>query len=281
MIPVTSVPSRDPVRHAGEVAERRVALEHVLPLAPDLRDLQEVVHHPQAREAGRLRGARDVGQRGRRRRGVAGPVEARDLQAELERHRILLLAGGRRRGGQERGRDERDGSGGVDAGEPLGREPLGRGLGRLAQLRADDLGRHRRRPRAVARADLGGGRLYQHRVRRHAVALGERAPARRGASRPARSSRSPSSAGAASRLATIRSSTSNASRLARWSRSPRPTTARSRSDETTWSGWNQRAAQSDFPAAVAPTSTTRHGSGSRNTPRVLPQRASARMGSDP
>src|SRR3954451_21755140 len=66
------------------------------------------------------------------------------------------------------------------------------------------------------------------------------------------------------RLATMRSSTSNASRLARTSRSPVPTTARSRSDETTWSGSNHRAAQSDLPAAVAPTSTTRHGSGRRS-----------------
>ena len=74
-----------------------------------------------------------------------------------------------------------------------------------------------------------------------------------------------------SRLATIRSSTSNASRLARWSRSPRPTTARSRSDDTTWSGSNQRAAQWGLPAAVAPTRTTRHGSGSRSTDGVVPQ----------
>src|SRR4051812_19060041 len=62
----------------------------------------------------------------------------------------------------------------------------------------------------------------------------------------------------------MRSRTSNASRLARTSRSPVPTTARRRSDETTWSGWNHCAAQCDLPAAVAPTRTTRHGSGRRS-----------------
>ena len=51
----------DPLGHAGEVAERRVALEHVLPLAPHLRDLDEVVHHPEAREAGLLGRPRDLG----------------------------------------------------------------------------------------------------------------------------------------------------------------------------------------------------------------------------
>src|SRR5215207_8750466 len=63
-----------------------------------------------------------------------------------------------------------------------------------------------------------------------------------------------------SRLATIRSSTSKASRLARWSRSPRPTAARRRSEETTWPSANQAAAQCDLPAPVAPTSTTSEGS---------------------
>ena len=60
----------DPRRHAREVAERRVALEHVLPLAPDLRDLDEVVHQPQRAEARVLGRARDVRQR---RRGRAPP----------------------------------------------------------------------------------------------------------------------------------------------------------------------------------------------------------------
>ena len=85
----------DALGHAGEVAERRVALEHVLPLAPDLRDLQEVVHDPEAREAGLLGGARDLGERRRGRRRMAGEAEARDLQAEVEHDGILALAGGR------------------------------------------------------------------------------------------------------------------------------------------------------------------------------------------
>ena len=59
------------------------------------------------------------------------------------------------------------------------------------------------------------------------------------------------------------SSTSKASLLARMSSSPAPTTPRSRSEDTTCSGANHCAAQSDLPDAVAPTSTTRHGSGSR------------------
>ena len=66
------------------------------------------------------------------------------------------------------------------------------------------------------------------------------------------------------RFSTIRSSSSNASRLARRSCSPVPTTARRASDETTWPAPNQRCAQWLLPVAVAPTRTTRHGSGRRN-----------------
>jgi len=43
-----------------------------------------------------------------------------------------------------------------------------------------------------------------------------------------------------------------------------PAGERARSDETTSSAANASAAQGDLPAAVAPTSTTRHGSGSRS-----------------
>ena len=58
---------------------------------------------------------------------------------------------------------------------------------------------------------------------------------------------------------------------ARWSRSPVPTMARSRSDDTTWSAANHSPAHVDFPHPAGPTSTTRHGSGSRtvsDTPAV-------------
>jgi hypothetical protein len=106
---------------------------------------------------------------------MARPVEARDLQPEVECHRFLLLAGGRGRGGQVCGRDECDVAGAVDAGEPLGREPVG-GLRRRAQLGRDDLGRHRRLARPVAGADLGLRRVEQHCVGGHAVALGQLPP---------------------------------------------------------------------------------------------------------
>ena len=66
--------------------------------------------------------------------GWPGQVEARDLQAELERHRILLLAGGGVRRVEERGRDERDRPGAVHAGEALAGERV-RDAGGLAQLR--------------------------------------------------------------------------------------------------------------------------------------------------
>src|SRR5215217_5024218 len=165
----------DPLRHSGEVGERRVAFEHVVPLAPDLRDLEEVVHHPEAREARLLGGAGELAERRCRRRGMAGEAEARDLQAEVERHRILLLAGGGGRGGQERGRDELDGPGAMHGGEALGGEPLDDPLGG-AQLSGEDLGRHRDLARAVALPNDGRGRVAHDCVRRHAVALRELAP---------------------------------------------------------------------------------------------------------
>ena len=58
--PVTSAPDPDPLRARGQVAERRVALEEVVPGAADLRDLPEVVHHVDRVEAGRLRRGRDL-----------------------------------------------------------------------------------------------------------------------------------------------------------------------------------------------------------------------------
>ena len=239
MTPVTSVPSRIRVGHAGQVAERRVALEHVLPLAPDLRDLEEVVHQPQAREAGLLGGARDLGERGGGRRRAPGPAEARDLQPELERQRRLLPGARRRRARRgSAGGTSSTGPAAVDAGEALAGERVAERRLRLAQLRGDDLRRDRRRARAVALAHDGVRRVEHDRVGRHAVPLGQRAPRRRGAWRSSPVVSITVVSPRARRFATIRSSSSNASRLARWSRSPRPTTARSRSDETTWSGWN-------------------------------------------
>ena len=195
---------------------------------------------------------------------VAGEVEARDLQAEVERHGILLLAGGGRGGGEEGGRDERDRARrGGRRRTPRPRAPR-RPPRPAASWAATTFAGHGRAARPVALAHHGGRRCRtgpRGRARRCARPSARQA-ARRLASSPVESttvvSRRPS------RLATIRSSTSKASRLARWSRSPLPTTARRRSEETTWSGWNQACAQCDLPAAVAPTSTTRQGSGSRS-----------------
>ena len=65
--------------------ESRVALEHVLPVPADRRDLQEVVHHPEAGETGLVRGRGDVRQPGGALGRPAGPAEAGDLKSELER----------------------------------------------------------------------------------------------------------------------------------------------------------------------------------------------------
>src|SRR3954463_10695617 len=99
---------------------------------------------PRAAGAGAAGVPRRAGEGGELARGrlrVAAEVEARDLQPEGERHRILLLAARRLRRGQERGGRGRPRPGGGAGGDPLAREPLGGGPG-LAQLRGDDLGRH-------------------------------------------------------------------------------------------------------------------------------------------
>ena len=165
----------DALGHAREVGEGGVALEHVLPLATDLRDLHEVVHDPEAGEARVLGRPRDLGERVCRRLRVAGPVEARDLQPEVERHRILLLAGGGAQGGQEGGGHERNRARAVHAGEILAGEPLS-GAGRLAQLRGDHARRHGRLPGAIAGADHGLGHVEQDRVGGHAMVVRERPP---------------------------------------------------------------------------------------------------------
>ena len=169
----------DRLGHAREVAERRVALEHVLPLAPDLRDLQQVVHDPEAGEAGLLGRAGDVGERRRGRRRMAGEAEAADLQAELEHRGILALARRRRNGVEERRRHEdtrRPPPAAVHGGEALAGELLEDALDR-GQLPADDLARHRRAAGPVALAHELGRRVEHDRDGRHAVPLGERAPA--------------------------------------------------------------------------------------------------------
>src|SRR3712207_8155565 len=62
------------------------SVEHLVPRRTDLRDLQEVVHDPDAREAGGLGLFGDPLERGCDDLRAAVPREARDLQAELELH---------------------------------------------------------------------------------------------------------------------------------------------------------------------------------------------------
>ncbi|MDQ3107687.1 MAG: hypothetical protein M3Q68_07780 [Actinomycetota bacterium] len=63
-----------------------------MPFRSDLRNLQEVVHHPDAREPGFFGGATD-GPEARAELGRATlPREAGDPQMEVEGHGVLLLA---------------------------------------------------------------------------------------------------------------------------------------------------------------------------------------------
>ena len=85
----------------GEVAERRVRLEHLLPLAADLGDLHVVVHHPDRVEAGLLGRCGDVGEPLAELGRTARPRETGQLQSEGQRHRVLLLTVGGMRCGDE------------------------------------------------------------------------------------------------------------------------------------------------------------------------------------
>jgi hypothetical protein len=67
----------------------------------------------------------------------------------------------------------------------------------------------------------------------------------------------------AARRATISSSSASASALAAMSSSPAPTSARSRSLDTTASGGKCSTAHVDLPEATGPASTTMQGDGSR------------------
>ena len=109
-MPVTSAAEADRRRRGGQVAERRRALQQVLPLAPDARDLDEVVHHRDRREADLLGPAGDRRQPFGGLRRPAGPGEPPDLQSEAHGHGILLLAAG--------------GGGRGEAGPPARRRPV-------------------------------------------------------------------------------------------------------------------------------------------------------------
>ena len=164
----------DPLGHPGQEGERGPALEHVLPGAAEHRDLAEVVHHPDAPEAGLLGGGRDGGEARPQLGRAAGPRPHRDLQPEAEPDRRLALLRGQRRGaGHGRRRDPHDDR--VQHGvEALGLEarPL---LAHPAHLRREHGVGHRLAPRPVAGAALahrrrehdGGGRRPCRRASRH------------------------------------------------------------------------------------------------------------------
>src|SRR5262249_25675529 len=67
----------------GEVAERRVRLEHVVHGRPDRADLEEVVHHADVLEAVFVSGPGHVTKRASQRRGALGPREVGDLESDL------------------------------------------------------------------------------------------------------------------------------------------------------------------------------------------------------
>ena len=168
-------------RGGGEEPERGRALGHVLPLAPDRRDLHDVVHHRDRREADLLGGPGDgaeaAGELGR----SAGPLEAADLQAEAERHRVLLLAPGVRRCVVQRAGHHHDVAvrRPVHAVEALvagGVELVERGDQR-AQLAGHDGRRDGLGPGPVAGAHLPLGRVDDDDVARHAGGVGEAAEA--------------------------------------------------------------------------------------------------------
>jgi hypothetical protein len=70
----------DALRRAGHEAERGVGLQHGIAGLADARlDLEIVVHHPQAGEAGRVGGLGDAVQRAAGVGRAAGPVECDDL----------------------------------------------------------------------------------------------------------------------------------------------------------------------------------------------------------
>ncbi len=101
------MPEADPLRDRGEVGECRPALEHVLPRRPHLRDLAEVIHHPQRVEAGPLGPSSDVAQPLTELARSARPGEAGELQSEAQARASRGDDRGRR-GHRHRRRDERD-----------------------------------------------------------------------------------------------------------------------------------------------------------------------------
>ena len=143
-------------RGGGEEPERRRGLGDVLPLPADRRDLDEVVHHRDRREANLLGRAGDGAEARGELGGATGPRPAAELEAEAHRHGILPLATRRRRRVVERSGHDRDivaiGHA-VHASERLRRQ-RGDGSGQRLELAGDHRRRHRLGSRAVAGPSL-------------------------------------------------------------------------------------------------------------------------------
>jgi hypothetical protein len=120
-----------------------------------------VVHDPERVEADLLGLLGDGGQPGPDLVGPAGPGEAGHLEGEGQRHGVLLLAAGGRRGGDEVGWDEGDGPRGEDTGEALVGDGLA-GRGERLHLGGDDGRRHRVGALPVAPPDLALGDVEHH-----------------------------------------------------------------------------------------------------------------------
>ena len=127
---VTSAPIRTRGVTAASQASGGPALEHRIPVPPDLGDLAHVIHHPHAVEAGVLGGDRGRRQAG----GDVVPRERRDVQPEAHGRRpVPLLRGEQRRRPQVVGATARTGSGRTTRSNPSASRSRGsRSSGRAA-----------------------------------------------------------------------------------------------------------------------------------------------------
>ena len=270
---MTSVPSRTRSVQRGQPGQRRPALQEVVPGPPDLRDLPEVVHDVDRVEAGLL---------GRRRRSpaAAGPSPAAP-PGNAERCSPNRSPTGRSRcrataasAAAKAAGTTRTGSG-VSTWSKPSPGSASRTAGQARSCAAERVGRHRVRPApgcGPGTTAAGVSKPTATQAIRCARASA-RQRARRAASSPMVSMTVVSPR--ATRRVTISSSRAKASVLAAMSSSPAPTTARSRSLDTTASGGKCAAAQLDFPDPVGPTST-RQGEGNRGHGRRPPRQAHGR-----
>ena len=258
-MPVTSAPSRTRSVQRGEVAERRVALQEVVPGPPDLRDLPEVVHHVDRVEAGRLGRRGDLGQpAGGRRRLEAVRAE---VQPEPQPGRASCCRRAAGAAATNAVGTTRTGRGASTASNPsVGSSS--RVAAQRPQLAGEHVGRDALGPAPVARPALRGRRVEGDRHARQAVLAGPARARPAGASRRGRACRSPWSAAGAIRCADDlleqreRVGAGGEVVLAGADQRPQPVARHDRVRPRSAS-----AAQVDFPDAPGPTSTTTHGDG--------------------